>query len=405
MTTAAASTTPAAQASATATPDLSGWLEVFRAGTHTDAKGKKRTFTVTDLDQMVANHSLGAAPVVLGHPQHNDPAYGWTAGLRREGDSLYAKFEQLHPTFEAGVASGAYRNRSLAVYPDPKAGWRVRHVGWLGAVPPAIDGLSQQAREFSAPADVEVLEFSAPGYSLCWGLESVVQLLRGLREQLIAKDGIEAADLVLPQWRIDSAMESAAQARREFDGSGNAEARAFSQPTNPEGAMTITEQERERIREEARAAAAAEAEARFAAQGAELAELRAERQAERIGSQINGWKAAGKVLPAEEAGLAEFMASLESAGEFTFSAPGTAGELKKTPADWFAAFMAARPPVVKLGLQSASEATAAQHVDLADTQAIVQAATEWQFAQQQKGITVSVEQAVQHVKDQQQKGA
>lgn len=67
--------------------------------------------------------------------------------------------------------------------------------------------------------------------------------------------------------------------------------------------------------------------------------------------------------------------------------------------------MAARPPVVKLGLQSASDAAAAQQVNLADTQAIVQAATEWQFAQQQKGITVSVEQAVQHVKDQQQQGA
>ena len=170
--------------------------------------------------------------------------------------------------------------------------------------------------------------------------------------------------------------------------------------------MTITEQERERIREEARAAAAAEAEARFAAQGAELAELRAERQAERIGLQINGWKAVGKVLPPDEPGMAEFMACLESAGgEFTFSAPGTSGEAKKTPANWFIDFMARRPPLVKLGLQSASEATAAQHVDLADTQAIVQAATEWQCAQAQKGITVSVEQAVQHVKDQQQKGA
>ena len=57
---------------------LSGqWINVFRAGTHTDSTGRVVTFTQADLDQIVANHDLGAAPAVIGHPKHNDPAYVW----------------------------------------------------------------------------------------------------------------------------------------------------------------------------------------------------------------------------------------------------------------------------------------------------------------------------------------
>ncbi len=91
----------------------------LQAGKHSDSQGRQASSRPADLDQMVVNHKLGAAPAVLGHPKTDDPAYAWTAGLKRDGNSLLAKFEDINPAFEAGVGSGAYRNRSVRVLKDP----------------------------------------------------------------------------------------------------------------------------------------------------------------------------------------------------------------------------------------------------------------------------------------------
>jgi hypothetical protein len=89
---------------------LGDWIEVFKAGQHVDSKGTECAFSVADLDQMVANVALGKPPAVLGHPKHDDPAFGW-AELKRDGEALFARFDDVNPAFEAGVKSGAYRNR------------------------------------------------------------------------------------------------------------------------------------------------------------------------------------------------------------------------------------------------------------------------------------------------------
>lgn len=339
---------------------LAGWVEVFKAGDHTDSKGRQISFSRSDLDQMIANHELGAAPAVLGHPakiktnaeKTGAPAYAWAEAYKRDGDVLFAKFTDINPAFESGVKSGAYRNRSLSVLKDPQHGWRVRHVGWLGAEPPAIDGLAPV--EFAGD-ESESYEFSAPGYSLVWGLESIAKLLRSMRDRLIEKDGLEAADKELPQWQIDGAMEAAARARTEFQEADGDSGRLFSQSDNPGGSMSFTQAQLDAAAEKARKEAEDKAKADFAAKDAELVKLRGERQTERIATQIKGWKAEGKVLPAEETGLAEFMASIEAAdAEFTFSA-GDGKEAKKTRSQFFIDFMAARKPLVKLGVRTAPE--------------------------------------------------
>jgi hypothetical protein len=395
--------TPTAAGAAKA---LAGWIEVFKAGAHTDSAGKRFRFNTDDLDQMAYNHALGAAPAVLGHPKHDDPAYAWVDSLKREGDSLYAQFKDVNPAFEKGVQDGAYRNRSVAVYKDADHGWRVRHVGWLGAVPPAIDGL--RPIEFAAP-EADCLEFSAPGYSLVWGLESLAGLVRSLRDSLIAKDGVEAANAVLPQYQIDSAMEAAAQARQEFQESNDmaggddaalplqAPASLYQQP-QPEGVtMTITQEQLDAANA---AAATARAEtdalrAEFAAVNADAQTLRAERQTERIQSQINGWKAAGKVLPAEEPGLLEYMRSLDnlSAAEFTF-AKAEGGEAKLTPAQFHAASIEARLPQVKLGARAAADT---DPVDVRSPESLADGVRVYMKEQSDKGLTVSLSEAVAHV--------
>ena len=373
---------------------LSDWIEVFRAGTHTDSKGRSCTFTEADLDQMVGNLSLGSAPAVLGHPKHNDPAYGWVKAdsAKRDGVSLFVKFEDINPAFEASVDSGAYRNRSVSVFQDKDAGWRLRHVGWLGAVPPAIEGL--QPLDYSAEVDAH--EFSSQEWDIGYALSDTAEVLRGLREQLIAKDGIEAADLALPNWRIQSIADTAERikaAAREDE----TETNPFSQPENSGGVMSFSQEQLDAAVTKAKKEAEEKSASDFAAQQLELTKLQGERQAERIGLQITGWKAGGVITPAEEAGLSEFMTSLEASGssEFSFSAADKS-QVKKTPSQFFADFMAARKPVVKLGHQSDLSGKG-EALDTSNAGQIADAARQYLKEQADKGLTVSLPEAVAHV--------
>ncbi len=392
-------TPTAVAASLTGAAGLAGWIEVFKAGTHTDASGKPCTFTQADLDQMVSNHARGAAPAVLGHPKHDAPAYAWVGEYKRDGDTLFAKFKDINPAFEQGVKTGAYRNRSVSVYPDKSCGWRVRHVGWLGAAPPAIDGLAPC--EFAAP-DADCLEFAAPGYSLVWGLESAARLLRKLRDQMIAKDGLDAADATLPQWEIDSMAESVTAARAQFNEADEAKAAPayFNQPGDPDMSFTQADIDKARADGEAAAKAIADSAAAatassFTAAQTELASLRKERQTERINAQVTDWKAKGLIVPAQEAGLREYMAAQEGADvEFSFS-KAEGGEAKKTPTLFFIDFMAARKPVIKLGASSAAD-DAGDLVDGSDPHQLAEAAQSYMKQQSDKGITVSLPAAVAH---------
>lgn len=119
------------------------WKEVFKSGNHTDANGGEHFWSDEDLDLIITKYNnqlpdnKHEAPVVIGHPVNNSPAYAWVERLKRDGDRLLAKFSQLDPEFEKLIKEGRYKKVSIALYPD----MMLRHVGFLGAVPPAIKGL------------------------------------------------------------------------------------------------------------------------------------------------------------------------------------------------------------------------------------------------------------------------
>lgn len=119
----------------------SQWIEIFRAGNY----GEKGNWTASMLGQVVNNFNTGAwkPPAVLGHPEHDSPAMGWVKELREEGGKLLARFENVHPALEAMVAEGRYPNRSAAFYLNPQGNGPVlRHVGFLGAMPPEVKSLA-----------------------------------------------------------------------------------------------------------------------------------------------------------------------------------------------------------------------------------------------------------------------
>jgi hypothetical protein len=111
---------------------------IFKTGAHTDAAGNVRTWTPADLDHIASSYNPAnhEAPVVIGHPKDNSPAYGWVKGLIHQDRTLFADADLL-PEFEEMVKKGLFKKRSVSLYEDGT----LRHIGFLGAMPPAIKGL------------------------------------------------------------------------------------------------------------------------------------------------------------------------------------------------------------------------------------------------------------------------
>lgn len=120
------------------------WIQIFKKGTHTDAEGKERSFSEEDLDKIVDTYNTKIAesdsyeaPLVKGHPVTDAPAFGWVEKLTRRGNIIFAKLKNVAPEIIDEIRKGRYKKVSIALYPD----LMLRHVGLLGAVPPAIKGL------------------------------------------------------------------------------------------------------------------------------------------------------------------------------------------------------------------------------------------------------------------------
>lgn len=139
--------TPAPSKPLAALPD---GIEIFRAGRHTDDEGGIHEFSEADIAGMVASYDpkLREAPLTVGHPASNLPAYGWVSALKRNADGRLAMDTRaVEPQFAEMVRDQRFPKRSSSFYPpshpnNPKpGGWYLRHVAFLGAQPPAIAGL------------------------------------------------------------------------------------------------------------------------------------------------------------------------------------------------------------------------------------------------------------------------
>lgn len=161
--------TPALIKPAAALPD---GIEIFRAGRHIDDAGGIHEFSQADIAGMVASYdpALREAPLTVGHPASNLPAYGWVASLNRTANGRLAMDTRaVEPQFAEMVREQRFPKRSASFYPpshpnNPKpGGWYLRHVAFLGAQPPAIAGLKDiQFAEADNAGTVNFSEAPAP---------------------------------------------------------------------------------------------------------------------------------------------------------------------------------------------------------------------------------------------------
>lgn len=376
------------------------WIELFRAGHQTDSNGRGREWTEAEIDQIVQNHSAStAAPIVIGHPKTDAPAYGWAQALKREGKKLLGRFTQVEPTFANMVKEGRYRRRSIAIGEDPEKGFYLRHVGWLGAAAPAVKGLADV--QFSS-GDTALHEFS---YDQAQHLNALARLFRGVREALLVGFGLEAADKALPEWELDNLIRSAA--REEVAAELDESLSGFSSANNgvgqkskvnsnsPQEETCVTKFTQEdidaavaRARQDEKAAQ--ESKIKQYRERAEQLEIEHSRQTAE--KEVAMLVDQGKVMPSQTAGLTEFIGALDNVASLEFADAN--GTKKTNPREWFLrTFMANQPKVVPLGHLDMSDSIGAN-----DYESLGRRASEFQDAQRQAGRDITFTEAWEHVK-------
>lgn len=199
-------------------------VEVLRVGTFRDMHGRDIPITRDDLAELAESYDPARyrAPVVIGHPRLDDPAWGTIERFEVDGESLYAVEGHVDAQFAAFRDAGRYAERSLSFFlPDhpnnPTPGKKhPKHCGWLGGAAPAVPGLARlQGRDRLAalsaydPNDQHVVALSMRN-DRRWGFGTSASLFRRIRDWMIEQFGVEQADRVAPSWEIDSLRDAAA---------------------------------------------------------------------------------------------------------------------------------------------------------------------------------------------------
>lgn len=127
-------------------------IEILKVGTFTPMKGNPVSFTQDDLEHIASSYDPAKfeAPLVIGHPKTNNPAYGWISRLYTKGDTLLAEVRDLAPEMAELIKGKHYKKISASLYSPDSPNYPVtdgkhyylKHVGLLGAEAPAVKGLA-----------------------------------------------------------------------------------------------------------------------------------------------------------------------------------------------------------------------------------------------------------------------
>lgn len=398
-------------------------LPILPAGSHVALDGRPVEFTEADLREIAEtyNPALHEAPLVIGHPKLNAPAYGWAKSLEVRDGMLYAEPHQVVPEFAEAANRKMYKKRSASVYLPGSPGNPVpgkhylRHIGFLGAMPPAIKGIPDAALDFAEDDGALAVEFSE---SYAWS--AMVDVLRRMRDWFVEREGADKADQLIPQWQLSSIEEdlrrdSPDQSIRSFSEthtttegaeSAAASAAAAAEPTGattdvggaaspaadaerathqPQQDTTMPDeaalQERQRVLDE-REQQLANREAEIATQKAEEKRREATEFAESL---------VGKILPRQKAAVVELLLALPTDAPLEF-AEGD-GQVSKPAGDVMREFLSSLPVQVDFSEKSGDGAD----LDFASPNSIASRAQAYQDSERAAGRHVSTTDAVSHI--------
>jgi hypothetical protein len=217
-------------------------LQIFKPGKHTALSGVALAFSESDLAASARAYdpALSEAPLVVGHPRLDAPAYGWVKSLAFSDSALEAQPDQVEPAFAEMVAAGRFKKISASFYPpdspnNPVPGvYYLRHVGFLGAAAPAVKGLRMP--EFSEADESITFEFGE------YDDVRNAELWRSLRDWMIGKFGQDEADKVVPGYTVSSLEQSAQDELREDAAESGTASPIFAEQPNKEVSSVTPEQ-------------------------------------------------------------------------------------------------------------------------------------------------------------------
>ncbi|MEW6314137.1 MAG: peptidase [Pseudomonadota bacterium] len=367
-------------------------IEIFKRGKHTAMNGAVLDFSESDLQAMVAAYdpAIHEAPLVVGHPRHDAPRYGGVGAMSFADGMVAAELQDVVPEFAEWVRKKLFNKVSASLYTpgspnNPKPGvYYLRHIGFLGAQPPAIKGLNQNGISFSEEEE-GIVEFAD------WSDVQNASLWRRLRDFFIAQFGLEKADSVIPDYAV-ATLEEEARKEPADELASPAPAPAFGEPDHTPKGDEMSAEEKARL-------AALEAEnADLKKQHAEFAEAEAKRK--RDAAHVDhlafaeGLVKDGKLLPANQAvavAALDLIAAQNAPLEF-----GEGDNKASLTVASFQAVLTAFPKVVEFGEAAGNKKGTAPDAD--DATAIAAAALEFQESEAKAGRTINIAQAVQHVK-------
>ena len=332
-------------------------VEIFKTGTHTDSAGNTRTWTEKDLDTIVSKYNPAEheAPVVIGHPVDNAPAYGWVEKLERRGQSLWAKIKPTVQEFVDWVKAGLYKKVSISLYPD----LRLRHVGFLGAMPPAVKGLTPVQFSDREYAEYEFRE---------WTTEEREKLAKGLiKGEFAGPDRtfpIASPEDVADAFRLAGHADDPDEVRRNIIRIAKKYGWTDALPESAkkwaeEHNIELKEARMEELKElglklKEQEELMKEYKEREIQKDEEIAKLKErirmlemEKKRAEFESFCEGLIREGRLTPAVKPVVIDFMEILSQVGEFEFSEPE--GKLKTEPLEKFKSFLRGLPKQVEFG--------------------------------------------------------
>lgn len=279
-------------------------LEIFRPGVFKSVEGQNISFSDADVAATVAAYDIAKhkAPLVIGHPKMDDPAYGHAVSLSLgRNNVVLAEPANVDPAFADAVNNERYDSISASFWSptnprNPVPGvWYVRHIGFLGAVPPAVPGLKQPSFADADDSDLITINFA-----------DSQEPIMGTPE--------EKAALEKQQQKLKDDQASFADQQKDFE-----------------------------AREKA-----------LAAKEKEIADQAAKARADEISSFAEGLVKSGKLLPGEKAGLVAVLTGIAADHSVSF-ADGDGKTVSQDAGEVLRGFLSNLPPRVDFAEHSAAE--------------------------------------------------
>jgi hypothetical protein len=334
-------------------------IEIFKSGQHTAMSGVTISFSESDIAATAAsyNPALHEAPLVVGHPAADLPAYGWVSGLQFADGVLSALPSDVDPEFAELVNMRRFGKISASFYEptspnNPVPGvYYLRHVGFLGAQPPAVKGL--RSPQFASDDTLVIcFECSSPSLVLDSSLPAgmtispAVELPTGDKpvmtpEQIAAKE----AELQQKQERIDA-----------------------------EKAELATKQ------------------TAFSEQESKLHQQLAKTKATELDTLVGELIKEGRVLPKDKNGLIAFMSADKPTDVIEFAENGAV--VKQSSNEWLVGFLKSLPVQVDFAEVAGSDKSTGKPLD---NKTIARRAQAYKAKMDAQGVNLSYAEAVDGV--------